>query len=63
MPGSTSPLQISPRRLRIASAACVLVVAISALLSGGQPAGADDAGVDEVHYTLTGPTSVAFDWR
>jgi hypothetical protein len=40
----------------------VLVVAISASL-GGQPAGAADVGVDEVHYTFTGPTSVAFDWR
>ncbi|MFL5768223.1 MAG: PKD domain-containing protein [Actinomycetota bacterium] len=56
------PGQVPHRRVRVASLACVVAVAISAALRG-PPAGADDAAVDEVHYTFTGPTSVAFDWR
>jgi PKD repeat protein len=39
--------------------ALALLLGLQAL---GQPP-ASAAGADEVHYTLTGPTSVTFDWR
>src|SRR3954471_20720614 len=42
----------------------IMVVGGVALAVGLAPAaGAGGEVVDEVHYTFTGPTSVAFDWR
>ena len=42
--------------------AAVLAVVAAALMLPGAGRGASEV-VDEVHYTFTGPTSVAFDWR
>jgi hypothetical protein len=40
-----------------------IALVTTAWFGGTLIAGADDAGVDEVHYTFTGATSVTFDWR
>lgn len=40
-----------------------VLVAALALLVGAAPPGWAVATADEVHYTFTGPTSVAIDWR
>jgi hypothetical protein len=40
-----------------------IVLVTTAWFGGTLAAGAEDAGVDEVHYTFTGATSVTFDWR
>src|SRR5204863_155900 len=55
---SLSPLRLPTLRLAMAG----LVVLTWAVLGGSTPALADTS-VDEVHYTFTGPTSVALDWR
>ena len=44
------------------SVIALLVALLAAMLAAAAPALAVEP-VDEVHYTLTGPTSVAFDWR
>ena len=65
--GVTSPLRLAARvRLRAgARRRCVAlllgVLGIACLLPTALAAGA--TGVDEVHYTMDGPTSVSFDWR
>ena len=40
-----------------------VLMAALALLVGAAPPGWAVATADEVHYTFTGPTSVAIDWR
>ena len=40
-----------------------LLAVIAALFVLSPVAGGASEFVDEVHYTFTGPTSVAFDWR
>ena len=59
-----SPAPRLRRRRRPAGLAAVVVGAILVLTTGMSSAsGAGSEVVDEVHYTFTGATSVAFDWR
>jgi parallel beta-helix repeat protein len=48
---------------RSGRAAALLSVALGGLLVSPLGTATAAAAVDEVHYTYTGPTSVAFDWR
>jgi parallel beta-helix repeat protein len=51
---------MSVRRLTVVGV-LVIPVLVAAAISGAVAVGADP--VDELHYSLTGPTSVTFDWR
>jgi hypothetical protein len=48
---------------RCAAAVLAAVAAVAALAVPAVPAGAAGGTSDEIHYTFTGATSVAFDWR
>ena len=52
------------RRLRrLPTITCALLSLLTSALVNMAPTPAQAAAIDEVHYTYTGPTSVAFDWR
>jgi len=52
------------RRLhRLPTLSLALAALLTALVLTAAPIPAQAAATDEVHYTYTGPTSVAFDWR
>ncbi|MEA2696883.1 MAG: hypothetical protein QOI66_1154, partial [Myxococcales bacterium] len=61
-PGRAGPPGCLDRRRAIGLLAVFLAV-IAERLAGAEDAAVKSAGADEIHWTITGPTSVTFDWR